>query len=156
MAVISSVAPFFGAVAAVLAGQDAPTLSLAIAAALMGLGAWLSVSEHRAHEHRHEFMEQEHSHTHDEHRVHDHAFAWDGVEPQFIRTCTPQSPTATRIVATSIIGIRISHRRAVRRGTQGNRAHAVLASRSATDARSPTRIARPPTPNPLTAAVNAV
>jgi drug/metabolite transporter (DMT)-like permease len=38
-----SVAPFFGAVVAVLAGQDSMTWPLAVAATLMGLGVWLNV-----------------------------------------------------------------------------------------------------------------
>lgn len=76
-----SVAPFFGAVLAVLMGQDSLTWSLAVAAALMGLGVWLHVSENHAHEHRHEPVEHVHSHGHDEHHQHEHPFAWDGEEP---------------------------------------------------------------------------
>jgi hypothetical protein len=76
-----SVAPFFGAVLAVVMGQDTMTWSLAAAAALMGVGVWLHVSEHHAHTHRHEALDHVHSHTHDEHHRHEHAFAWDGAEP---------------------------------------------------------------------------
>lgn len=76
-----SVAPFFGAVLAVVMGQDTVTWSLAAAAALMGVGVWLHVSEHHAHTHRHEALDHVHSHTHDEHHRHEHAFAWDGTEP---------------------------------------------------------------------------
>jgi drug/metabolite transporter (DMT)-like permease len=76
-----SVAPFFGAVLAVVMGQDAMTSSLAAAGALMGIGVWLHVSEHHAHAHRHEALDHVHSHTHDEHHRHQHAFAWDGAEP---------------------------------------------------------------------------
>jgi drug/metabolite transporter (DMT)-like permease len=76
-----SVAPFFGAVLAVVMGQDTVTWSLVAAAALMGVGVWLHVSEHHAHTHRHEALDHVHSHTHDEHHRHEHAFAWDGTEP---------------------------------------------------------------------------
>jgi hypothetical protein len=76
-----SVAPFFGAVLAVLMGQDAVTWSLATAAGLMGIGVWVHVSEHHAHDHRHEPLAHTHSHTHDEHHLHEHPFEWDGAEP---------------------------------------------------------------------------
>lgn len=76
-----SVAPFFGAVVAVLAGQDAMTPSLGLAAVLMGVGVWLHVSEHHAHAHRHEPVDHTHAHTHDLHHGHEHIFQWDGVEP---------------------------------------------------------------------------
>ena len=75
-----SVAPFFGAVLAIVLGQDAVTWSLAGAAALMGLGVWVHVTERHAHEHRHEPLEHTHSHRHDEHHRHEHAFPWDGRE----------------------------------------------------------------------------
>jgi drug/metabolite transporter (DMT)-like permease len=80
-----SVAPFFGAVVAVLAGQDTMTPSLGLAAALMGVGVWLHVSEHHAHAHRHESVEHTHAHTHDLHHGHEHAFPWDGAEPHVHR-----------------------------------------------------------------------
>ena len=73
-----SVAPFFGAVVAVLAGQDAMTWPLVAAAALMGLGVWLHVSEHHAHEHRHEPLVHTHAHAHDEHHRHEHPGGWNG------------------------------------------------------------------------------
>lgn len=76
-----SVAPFFGAVLAVVIGQDAVTWPLVAAAALMGIGVWLHVSERHAHEHHHEALDHVHSHFHDEHHRHEHAFAWDGTEP---------------------------------------------------------------------------
>ena len=67
-----SIAPFFGAVVAVLAGQDAMTWPLVAAATLMGLGVWLHVSEHHAHEHDHEPLVHTHAHAHDEHHGHEH------------------------------------------------------------------------------------
>ena len=76
-----SVAPFFGALVAVLIGQDTVTWYLASAGALMGLGVWLHVSEHHAHEHRHDPLEHTHSHAHDEHHRHQHTSAWNGQEP---------------------------------------------------------------------------
>lgn len=76
-----SVAPFFGAVLAVLIGQEALTWALAAAAVLMGVGVWLHVSEHHSHEHRHERLVHAHSHVHDEHHQHQHLFDWDGAEP---------------------------------------------------------------------------
>jgi drug/metabolite transporter (DMT)-like permease len=76
-----SVAPFFGAVVAVLSGQDAVTWPLVAAAALMGLGVWLHVSEHHAHEHRHEPFAHTHAHAHDEHHGHEHPDGWNGAEP---------------------------------------------------------------------------
>ncbi len=66
-----SVAPFFGALLAVLMG-DALSLPLAGAAALMGLGVWLHLSERHEHVHTHEVMEHEHEHVHDEHHQHEH------------------------------------------------------------------------------------
>jgi drug/metabolite transporter (DMT)-like permease len=76
-----SVGPFFGAIVAIVIGQDVLTWSLALAAGLMALGVWLHVSERHEHEHVHESQEHVHSHVHDEHHRHEHAFAWDGSEP---------------------------------------------------------------------------
>jgi len=66
-----SVAPFFGALLAVLLG-DAITLPLLIAAALMLFGIWLHVTEQHQHDHLHEAMEHSHGHTHDQHHEHEH------------------------------------------------------------------------------------
>lgn len=49
-------------------GVVAPVLLLA--AALMGLGIWLHLTEQHAHPHTHEAMKHEHGHGHDLH--HDH------------------------------------------------------------------------------------
>lgn len=68
-----SVAPFIGAVLAVLLGEPV-TLPLLVAGALMALGIWLHLTEHHAHEHKHEEMEHEHEHVHDEHHQHEHDF----------------------------------------------------------------------------------
>ncbi len=76
-----AVAPFFGALLAVLMGQGSVTWSLVVAAAFMAMGVWLHISEHHAHDHQHEPLEHDHSHFHDEHHQHEHATGWDGTEP---------------------------------------------------------------------------
>ena len=75
-----SVAPFFGALLAIVLGESL-TLPLMIAGALMTVGVYLHFTEHHAHEHTHEAMEHEHAHVHDEHHQHTHDFQWDGQEP---------------------------------------------------------------------------
>lgn len=65
-----SLAPFFGAVLAVLLLREPVTPALLLAAALMGLGVWLHLTEQHDHPHTHEAMEHEHEHEHDVH--HDH------------------------------------------------------------------------------------
>lgn len=67
-----SIAPFFGAVLAILWLGEAVSVPLLIAGALMALGVWLHLTEHHYHEHTHEALEHEHEHTHDEHHQHDH------------------------------------------------------------------------------------
>lgn len=75
-----SVAPFFGALLALLMGESL-TVPLLIAGSLMALGVWLHLTEHHAHEHAHHAMLHTHSHVHDEHHQHEHDAAWDGKEP---------------------------------------------------------------------------
>lgn len=67
-----SVAPFFGALLALLMGE-AVTLPLLIAGAMMALGTWLHLTERHEHGHTHVEMEHEHEHVHDEHHQHGHA-----------------------------------------------------------------------------------
>lgn len=67
-----SVAPFFGAVLALVLGEPL-TWPLVVAAALMGVGTWLHLSESHAHEHTHAATAHDHWHVHDEHHQHDHA-----------------------------------------------------------------------------------
>lgn len=76
-----SVAPFAGAVIAILFLGDAPATLFWFAAALMALGIALHLTEHHAHQHLHEPMQHAHDHVHDEHHQHEHDFAWDGKEP---------------------------------------------------------------------------
>ena len=66
-----SIAPFFGALLAVLMG-DPLTLPLLGAALLMGIGVWLHLTERHEHLHTHELLEHEHEHVHDEHHQHAH------------------------------------------------------------------------------------
>lgn len=76
-----SVAPFFGAVLALLILQEAASQAFWVASALMALGVWLHLTERHEHQHRHEQLTHAHPHVHDEHHRHQHAFDWDGREP---------------------------------------------------------------------------
>jgi drug/metabolite transporter (DMT)-like permease len=76
-----STAPFIGtAIAVVLYGQPV-TGAFWLAAALMGVGVWLHVTEHHEHAHVHEPLRHSHSHEHDEHHKHEHGEGWDATEP---------------------------------------------------------------------------
>lgn len=66
-----AIAPFFGAVLAVLMG-DAPSWPLLLAGLLMALGTWLHLTEHHAHAHTHAALEHDHEHSHDAHHQHEH------------------------------------------------------------------------------------
>jgi drug/metabolite transporter (DMT)-like permease len=68
-----SVAPFFGAILALVTGEPL-TLRLAMAGALMALGVWLHFTERHEHEHIHSVMEHSHEHVHDAHHQHAHDF----------------------------------------------------------------------------------
>jgi drug/metabolite transporter (DMT)-like permease len=67
-----STAPFFGAVASIVALGEPLTIQLALAAGLMAIGVWLHVTEHHEHPHFHPAHAHEHAHSHDEHHLHDH------------------------------------------------------------------------------------
>src|SRR4051812_10304429 len=67
-----SLAPFIGAVLAVVLLGDPLSARLLVAGALMGVGLWLHLSERHEHDHAHRAMEHEHRHTHDEHHQHTH------------------------------------------------------------------------------------
>ena len=67
-----SVAPFVGAVISMLLLGDRPSATFLLAAALMGIGVWLHLTERHAHEHDHKAMSHDHNHVHDEHHQHAH------------------------------------------------------------------------------------
>jgi drug/metabolite transporter (DMT)-like permease len=66
-----AIAPFFGALLAVILGA-ALTTQLVVAAALMAVGAWLHLTERHEHEHTHEEITHDHWHVHDAHHQHEH------------------------------------------------------------------------------------
>ena len=68
-----SLAPFIGALLALVLLHEPLTPQLVAAGVLMGIGLWLHLAERHAHTHTHEALEHEHSHVHDEHHQHDHA-----------------------------------------------------------------------------------
>ncbi|NUP87828.1 MAG: DMT family transporter [Burkholderiaceae bacterium] len=76
-----STAPFIGAAVSLVLLGESTSIAFWIAAALMGGGVWLHLTEHHEHEHEHEPMEHGHRHSHDEHHQHEHDFAWDSDEP---------------------------------------------------------------------------
>ena len=76
-----SVAPFAGALAAVVFLGEPVRAPLAAAAVLMGAGVWLHLTERHEHEHRHELLQHTHRHTHDEHHRHSHDIADPAGEP---------------------------------------------------------------------------
>jgi drug/metabolite transporter (DMT)-like permease len=67
-----SLAPFIGALIAVIGFGEPVTLSLVVAALLMGFGLWLHLSERHEHDHLHDPIEHDHLHTHDDHHDHEH------------------------------------------------------------------------------------
>jgi drug/metabolite transporter (DMT)-like permease len=67
-----SLAPFIGALLAILVLGEPVTPKLLVAGALMALGLWLHLSERHEHRHTHEPLEHDHVHTHDAHHQHTH------------------------------------------------------------------------------------
>ena len=67
-----SLAPFIGAVLAILIFRETVTPQLLLAGLLMAAGIWLHLSERHDHEHVHEALEHDHLHSHDEHHQHEH------------------------------------------------------------------------------------
>lgn len=76
-----SAAPFAGAAIALLMLGETPDPVFWVAAALMGAGIWLHLTETHAHAHTHVLMSHAHGHSHDAHHQHSHDFPWDGKEP---------------------------------------------------------------------------
>ena len=67
-----SVAPFFGALLAVVWLGESADPRLLAAGLLMGIGVWLHLSEQHLHSHAHEALVHDHEHKHDVHHQHDH------------------------------------------------------------------------------------
>ena len=76
-----STAPFLGAALSLLVFDEAVTLQLVAAGALMSLGVYLHLTEHHEHEHAHEPIEHEHRHVHDGHHQHRHDASDPAGEP---------------------------------------------------------------------------
>ncbi|MCA1926184.1 MAG: DMT family transporter [Thiobacillus sp.] len=76
-----SAAPFVGAAIALAMPGETPDPVFWAAAALMGAGIWLHLTETHAHAHTHVLMSHAHAHSHDAHHQHSHDFPWDGKEP---------------------------------------------------------------------------
>lgn len=76
-----SVAPFAGAAISIAMLGDTPTPVFWVAAALMGAGIWLHLTEKHEHTHIHLRQSHTHRHSHDAHHQHEHGFVWDGTEP---------------------------------------------------------------------------
>ncbi|MFG1249571.1 DMT family transporter [Xanthobacter flavus] len=76
-----SLAPFVGAVLAIVLLGEAITSQLVIAGLLMALGLWLHLSEQHEHEHAHKALEHEHHHRHDAHHQHAHDAGIPAGEP---------------------------------------------------------------------------
>jgi len=67
-----SLAPFVGALVAIVIFGEPVTVRFVAAAVLMGIGLYLHLVERHEHTHEHEPMEHEHAHVHDEHHQHAH------------------------------------------------------------------------------------
>ncbi len=76
-----SLAPFVGALIAIVGFGDPVTPIFSAAAALMGLGLYLHLVERHAHEHVHEPVTHEHRHEHDAHHQHAHGAHDPAGEP---------------------------------------------------------------------------
>ncbi len=73
-----SAAPFVGAVISLALLGEFPGPVFWVAAALMGAGIWLHLTESHAHLHAHDPISHTHAHEHDAHHQHEHEVAWDG------------------------------------------------------------------------------
>ena len=67
-----SVAPFAGALIAVVFFGESLTIKLLVAGALMMGGIWLHLTEHHDHDHIHDLLTHDHQHVHDAHHQHPH------------------------------------------------------------------------------------
>jgi drug/metabolite transporter (DMT)-like permease len=76
-----SLAPFVGTTVSVLLIREPVGPLFLAAAALMGLGVWLHLTERHEHEHTHTHLEHSHPHLHDEHHQHSHPESVDPKKP---------------------------------------------------------------------------
>jgi drug/metabolite transporter (DMT)-like permease len=76
-----AVAPFVGAALSILLLGERPTWTLVVAAALMGIGLWLHLTERHVHTHVHPVVTHSHRHTHDAHHAHQHGDGVDATQP---------------------------------------------------------------------------
>jgi drug/metabolite transporter (DMT)-like permease len=74
-------APFIGAAVAIVLYGQAGGIAFWFAAACMGVGVWLHVTELHGHEHVHEPLIHAHAHAHDVHHQHGHETQLEGTEP---------------------------------------------------------------------------
>jgi hypothetical protein len=75
-----SIAPFVGALIAVVFFSEPVTIQLGCAGVLMIVGLWLHLTERHEHEHTHAPLTHNHLHVHDSHHQHIHA-GQAGAEP---------------------------------------------------------------------------
>jgi len=68
-----STAPFLGAALSILVLGESVSPLFWLAAACMGVGVWLHLTESHDHSHEHHRQEHTHRHSHDEHHQHVHA-----------------------------------------------------------------------------------
>lgn len=76
-----SLAPFVGALVAIIGFGEPVTVPFATAAVLMGVGLYLHLTERHVHLHVHQPMEHAHAHLHDEHHQHAHGASDRQGEP---------------------------------------------------------------------------
>ena len=101
-----SLAPFIGAVLAILLLHNPVSVRLFIAGGLMALGLWLHLSERHEHEHSHEELEHDHAHTHDEHHSTSMGRMIFLASRTPTRTFIPHSCIVTPTIRTYITAIR--------------------------------------------------
>lgn len=76
-----SLGPFLGAALSLLLWREPVTVGFLAAAALMGVGLWLHLTEHHAHGHTHDALDHSHAHIHDGHHRHVHGADDPSGEP---------------------------------------------------------------------------
>lgn len=76
-----SLAPFAGALGALLLLREPVGPLFFVAALLMGAGVWLHLTERHEHAHQHEPLQHTHRHSHDEHHQHPHAPDINPLQP---------------------------------------------------------------------------